>query len=49
MTLEEKQVIAAAARKLIHLLEFCDDGEFVDLVIDCVASNVEYPLEVGNL
>ena len=49
MTLEEKQVVAATARKLIRLLELCDDGEFVDLVIDCVASNVEYPLEVGNL
>lgn len=49
MTLEEKQIVAATARKLINLLELCDDGEFVDLVIDCVASNVDYPLYVENL
>lgn len=28
MTLEEKQLIAATARKLIRLLENCDDDAF---------------------
>lgn len=38
MTLEEKQLIVATARKLIRLLEDCDNGEFVDFVINCVVS-----------
>lgn len=45
MELEEKQLIAATARKLIQLLELCDDGEFVDLVLNCVADGFDYPLE----
>lgn len=49
MTLEEKQLIAATARKLIRLLENCDDDAFVDLVVDCVASNIDYPLYVNEL
>lgn len=34
MTLEEKQLIAATARKLIRLLDNCDDDKFVDFVLD---------------
>lgn len=49
VTLEEKQLIAATARKLIRLLEDCDDCNFVDLVIDCVNSDVDYPLYTENL
>jgi hypothetical protein len=49
MTFEEKQLIAATARKLIRLLDNCDDDEFVDLVLDCVASNVDYPLYTNEL
>jgi len=36
MKLEEKQEIAATARKLIYLLMSCDDDDFVDLVMCCV-------------
>ena len=36
MKLEEKQEIAATARRLIRLLTSCDDDEFVDLVMCCV-------------
>lgn len=49
MTLEEKQVITATARKLIRLLDSCDDDRFVDFVLDCVVSNADYLLEVENL
>ena len=49
MTLGEKQLIAATARKLIRLLDDCDNDEFVDLVLDCVTSNDDYPLQVENL
>ena len=49
MTLEEKQLIAATARKLIRLLEDCDDDKFVDLVLDCVVSHVDYPLYTNEL
>lgn len=38
MTLDEKQEVAAAARQLIYQLELCDDGDFVDFIISCVAS-----------
>ena len=38
MTLEEKQIIAATARRLIRLLEECDDGDFVSRVLECVES-----------
>lgn len=38
MTLEEKQIIAATARKLIRLLEECDDNDFVSRVLECVES-----------
>lgn len=49
MTLEEKQAIAATARRLIYLLENCDDAEFVDLVLNCVMSADSFGIEVGNL
>ena len=49
MTLEEKQLIAATARKLIRLLEDCDDNEFIDLIVYCVTSNVDYPLYTNEL
>ena len=49
MTIEEKQVIAAAARKLICLLDNCDDDKFVDFVLDCVTGNLDYLLEAENL
>lgn len=49
MTLEEKQVIAATARKLISLLENCDDGEFVDDIITSVVSADTFLIEAYNL
>ena len=49
MTLEEKQVIAAIARKLIRLLKECDDGDFVDLILECVMSVDDYWIEVEKL
>ena len=45
MKLEEKQEIAATARKLIHLLMSCDDDDFVDLVISCVQDADTTPIE----
>lgn len=49
MTLEEKQLITATARKLIRLLEDCDDDEFVDLVLNCVMSADSFGIETENL
>jgi hypothetical protein len=49
MTLEEKQLIAATARKLIRLLEDCDDDEFINLVVDCVVSNDDCLLYTNEL
>ena len=49
MTLEEKQVIAATARKLIYQLENCDDGDFVDDVINSVVSADTFLIDVDNL
>lgn len=45
MNIYEKQKIAAAARTLITELEFCDDEEFVELVVECVATADPSPLE----
>ena len=45
MNIYEKQKIASIARALITELEFCDDEEFVDLVLECVTSNNPVPLE----
>lgn len=49
MTLEEKQSIAATARKLIRELACCDDGDFVDLVLECVNDCDPVPLKVERL
>lgn len=49
MTIEEKQTIAATARKLIYMLENCDDGDFVDDVISSIASADTFLIEVENL
>ena len=49
MTLTEKQTIAAAARTLIRLLEECDDGEFIELVLECVCENDLIPLSPRRL
>lgn len=38
MNIYEKQKIAAIARTLITELEFCNDEEFVKLVLECVAT-----------
>ena len=38
MNIYKKQKIASIARTLIRELEFCDDEEFVELVLECVAT-----------
>lgn len=45
MNIYEKQNIAAIARTLITELEFCDDEEFVELVLECVTTADSSPLE----
>lgn len=45
MNIYEKQKIASIARTLITELQFCDDEEFVELVIECVATANDVPLE----
>ena len=45
MNLSEKQKIASIARTLIRELEFCDDEEFVELVVECVTAANNVPLE----
>lgn len=49
MTLGEKQHIAATARQLIQELDCCDDGDFVELVLNCVNDCDPVPLEVERL
>lgn len=49
MNIYEKQKIAAIARTLITELEFCDDEEFVELVLECVATANSVPLELEYL
>lgn len=49
MTMAEKQFLAAHARGLIVRLQFCEDADFVDLIVDCVASGDTAPLEPENL
>lgn len=44
MTINEKQSIATTARTLIRQLEFCDEEEFVDLVVNCIASADPCPI-----
>ena len=36
MTVKEMQTIAATARRLIALLNECDDKDFVEEVVSCV-------------
>lgn len=45
MNIYEKQKIAAIARTLITELEFCDEEEFVELVLECVATANNVPLD----
>lgn len=45
MNIYEKQKIAAIARTLITELEFCNDEEFIELVLECVATANNVPLE----
>lgn len=47
--MQEKQFLAAHARELIVRLQFCEDSEFVDFIVDCVASGDTLPLEPENL
>ena len=49
MTLAAKQYIAAIARILIRELDCCDDGDFVELVLNCINDCDPVPLEVGRL
>lgn len=44
MNINEKQKIAAIARNLIQELEYCDDEEFIDLILECVRDNDPYPI-----
>lgn len=44
-----KQSLAVYARELITQLQSCEDAEFVDLILDCVASGDTLPLEPENL
>lgn len=45
MNIYEKQKVASIARTLIKELNFCDDEEFVELVLECVADNDSISLE----
>ena len=45
MNIYEKQKIASIARTLIRELEFCDDEEFIELVLECVVDANNVPLE----
>lgn len=45
MTFREKFNIVSVAQKLIYLLEECDDGEFVDEILNCVMSADTLSLE----
>lgn len=49
MTRAEKSLIAALARKLILELDCCNDGDFVELVLNCVNDCDPVPLEVERL
>lgn len=44
MNIYGKQKIAAIARSLIQELEYCDDEEFVDLILECVRDNNPFPI-----
>lgn len=49
MILEDKYRIAATARQLIHLLENCHDSDFVNMIVECVATTNSFLLEVERL
>lgn len=49
MTMDEKLKIAKTARKLIWLLNTCDDDEFVDEVLQCVQDGDGLMLEPNYL
>ena len=49
MNIYDKQKIASIARTLIRELEFCDDEEFVELVLECVTTANNVPLESEHL
>lgn len=49
MDIYDKQKIASIARTLITELEFCDDEEFVELVLECVTTADPVPIEVEYL
>lgn len=49
MNIYEKQKIASIARTLIRELEFCDEEEFIELVLECVTSANPVPIEVEYL
>lgn len=44
MTINEKQYIAAIARNLIQAFEYCDDEEFIELILECVRDNNPFPI-----
>lgn len=44
MTINEKQKVAAIARNLIQELEYCDDEEFIDLILECVNDANPFPI-----
>lgn len=49
MTTNEKIFLAMHARELIERLEFCEDAEFVDFIVQCVVSGDTLALEPANL
>jgi hypothetical protein len=49
MTNNEKKRIITVATELISLLEDCDDMNFVDLVVECVASGDNYSMATASL
>lgn len=49
MTHNEKREIISKAIELINLLEDCDDLDFVDTVVECVASGDNYSMAAASL
>lgn len=44
MNINEKQKIAAIARNLIQELEYCNDEEFIELILECVRDGDPFPI-----
>lgn len=44
MNVNDKQKIATIARNLIQELEYCDDEEFIELIVECVRDANPYPI-----